>query len=46
LQQFSTEQLGYFVSAALKPGEEIVTTGAQTLLSQQLKAQIPDEDKE
>ena len=35
---------GYIVSAGLKPGDEVVTTGAQTLLSRELKALIPDED--
>lgn len=35
---------GYFVRDALKPGEEIVTVGGQTLLSQEFRAQIPDED--
>jgi hypothetical protein len=51
-QQFSRRALvtyvagenDYFVTGTLAAGEEIVTTGAQTLLSQQLKAQIPDED--
>ena len=37
---------GYFVMGALQPGEEIVTIGAQTLLSQHLKALIPSEDKD
>ncbi len=36
----------YFVSQGLHPGEEIVTSGAQTLLSQMLKAQIPEEDND
>lgn len=35
---------GYFAAAGFKPGEEIVTTGAQTLLSQELKNLIPSED--
>jgi hypothetical protein len=35
---------GYFVRGALKPGEEIVTVGGQMLLSQEFRAQIPDED--
>ncbi len=35
---------GYFVPAAIHPGERIVSSGAQTLLSQQLRARIPDED--
>lgn len=35
---------GYFVSGDLKPGDEVVTIGAQTLLSRELKSQIPKED--
>lgn len=35
---------GYFVRGALKPGEEVVTVGGQMLLSQEFRAQIPDED--
>lgn len=37
---------GCFVAGYLQPGEEVVVTGAQTLLSQQLKASIPDEDRD
>ncbi|WP_415879159.1 efflux RND transporter periplasmic adaptor subunit [Methylomonas sp. TEB] len=46
LKQYSSTSQGYFVADDLRPGEEIVTTGAQTLLSQQLKGLIPDEDKD
>jgi len=35
---------GYFVRDALKPGEEVVTVGGQMLLSEEFRAQIPDED--
>lgn len=35
---------GYFVGHALKPGEQIVITGAQLLLSEEMRGQIPDED--
>ena len=35
---------GYFVPDAIKPGEQIVTKGAQMLLSEELKSQIPPED--
>ncbi|MDO9214042.1 MAG: hypothetical protein Q8Q54_07025 [Methylococcales bacterium] len=35
---------GYFVSEDLKPDEELVVTGAQMLLSEEMRGQIPDED--
>lgn len=37
---------GYFVSSGFSPAEEIVITGAQTLLSQELKDLIPSEDND
>jgi hypothetical protein len=46
LANYTPSLQGYFVTGALQPGEEIVTTGAQTLLSQHLKALIPSEDKD
>ena len=35
---------GYFIPDAIKPGEQIVTKGAQMLLSEELRGQIPKED--
>ncbi len=35
---------GYLVNDVVKPGEEIVVTGAQQLLSTEFRAQIADED--
>ncbi|OQW75530.1 MAG: hypothetical protein BVN35_07665 [Proteobacteria bacterium ST_bin11] len=44
LNQHSNTSQGYFVASGIEPGEDVVITGAQTLLSQQLKGLIPDED--
>jgi hypothetical protein len=46
LENFFPTQGGYFVLATLKTGDEIVITGAQTLLSQELKNLIPNEDND
>ena len=35
---------GYFVQAGILPGDKLVTTGAQMLLSEEFRGQIPDED--
>jgi hypothetical protein len=35
---------GYFVTDAIKPDDQIVIKGAQTLLSEELKGQIPSEN--
>jgi hypothetical protein len=44
IQTFDEAQNGYFISQGLEAGEEIVITGSQMLLSEEFKAQIPDED--
>jgi Na+-transporting NADH:ubiquinone oxidoreductase subunit NqrC len=35
---------GYFISEGLQPDEELVITGGQMLLSEEMRGQIPDED--
>lgn len=35
---------GYFIQGDVAPGEKLVTTGAQMLLSEEFRGQIPDED--
>jgi hypothetical protein len=44
LNHFSVSANGYFIPDAIKPSEEIVTKGAQMLLSEELRGQIPKED--
>lgn len=44
LQDFTSSYGGLILTSSLQAGDEIVTSGAQTLLSQELKAQIPSED--
>lgn len=44
LPDIATSNGGYFAAAGFKAGEDIVTIGAQTLLSQELKNLIPSED--
>jgi len=44
LDHYSPMAGGYFIPDAIKPGEQIVTKGAQMLLSEELRGQIPSED--
>lgn len=44
IRSFSPTPEGYFVEDGLNPGDEVVATGGQMLLSEELRAQIPDED--
>jgi hypothetical protein len=43
---YSVTTDGYFITHTLKPDDVIVTTGAQMLLSEELRGQIPDEDND
>lgn len=44
INHYSISGDGYFVSEELKPDEELVITGGQMLLSEEMRGQIPDED--
>ncbi|CAG7856168.1 hypothetical protein MCAMS1_00560 [biofilm metagenome] len=44
VKNISAANDGYFVTEGVASGDEIVTTGGQLLLSEELKNQIPDED--
>jgi len=46
LTEYKRLKEGFFVTGDLRANDDIVTTGAQTLLSQHLKALIPNEDKD
>ena len=46
LEHYSASADGYFISDGIKPGEQIVTKGAQMLLSEELRGQIPSEDND
>ena len=44
IDHYSASADGYFIPDVIKPGEKIVTKGAQMLLSEELRGQIPRED--
>lgn len=44
IKDFSIAPEGYFIKDDIKAGEDVVTTGGQMLLSEELRKQIPDED--
>jgi hypothetical protein len=46
LDHYSVSADGYFIPGAIKPGEQIVIKGAQILLSEELRGQIPKEDSD
>ena len=46
LDHYSASADGYFVPDDIKPGEQVVIKGAQMLLSEELRGQIPKEDEE
>jgi hypothetical protein len=46
LDHYSAMADSYFIPDAIKPGEQIVTRGAQMLLSEELRGQIPSEDED
>ena len=44
INHYSATADGYFIPDAIEPGEQIVTKGAQMLLSEELRGQIPSEN--
>ncbi len=44
IKSFLKTPEGYFIADGIKEGEEVVITGGQMLLSEELRGQIPDED--
>jgi hypothetical protein len=46
IDQYSATSEGYFISDVITPGDQIVTTGGQMLLSEELRGQIPEEGED
>ena len=46
LDHYSASADGYFIPGTIKPGEQVVIKGAQILLSEELRGQIPKEDSD
>jgi hypothetical protein len=46
ITQYTASNNGYFVANTIESGEKVVTKGAQMLLSEQLRGQIPSEDND
>jgi hypothetical protein len=44
ITSFSAVPEGYFVKQGISAGEEVVSTGGQMLLSEELRGRVPDED--
>ncbi len=46
IMQYTASNNGYFVANTIESGEKVVTKGAQMLLSEELRGQIPSEDND